>query len=173
MRQLLFACIVIAVTAAAAPGLFTRYMAGEGGAVSPAEEAAPAGSGSSPVSARQVEIEAERDGHFYVDAEINFRPVRLMVDTGATVIALRQSDAAAAGIRPRRADFEHPVQTANGTAYAAAASLDSVAVRDIEVSGVRALILPDDKLSMSLLGGSFLNRLARFEVADGTLIFEN
>ena len=172
MRQLIFACIVIAVTAAAAPGLFTRYIDGQSGAVSPAEEAASVGSGS-PVSARQVEIEAERDGHFYVDAEINFRPVRLMVDTGATVIALRQSDAAAAGIRPRRADFEHPVQTANGTAYAAAASLDSVAIRDIEVSGVRALILPDDKLSMSLLGGSFLNRLARFEVADGTLIFEN
>jgi aspartyl protease family protein len=171
MRQLLFACIVIAVAAAAAPGLFTRYIDGQSGAVSPVEEAA--GSGASPVNARQVEIEAERDGHFYVDAEINFRPVRMMVDTGATVIALRQSDAAAAGIRPRRADFEHPVQTANGTTYAAAASLDSVAIRDIEVSGVRALILPDDKLSMSLLGGSFLNRLARFEVADGTLIFEN
>src|SRR5688572_27353228 len=172
MRQLLFACIVIAVTAAAAPGLFTRYIEGRSGGAPAAEEAASAGSGS-PVGARQVQIEAERDGHFYVDAEINFRPVRLMVDTGATVIALRQSDAAAAGIRPRPADFEHPVQTANGTAYAAAASLDSVAIRDIEVSGVRALILPDDKLSMSLLGGSFLNRLARFEVADGTLIFEN
>jgi aspartyl protease family protein len=173
MRQLLFACIVIAAAAAAAPGLFTRYIDRQSGAVSPAEELASAERASSSVSARQVSIEAERDGHFYVDAEINFRPVRLMVDTGATVIALRQSDAAAAGIRPRRADFEHPVQTANGTAYAAAASLDSVAVRDIEVSGVRALILPDDKLSMSLLGGSFLNRLARFEVADGTLIFEN
>jgi aspartyl protease family protein len=96
-----------------------------------------------------------------------------MVDTGATVIALRESDAAAAGIRPRGADFEHPVATANGTTYAARAELDSVAVRDIEVSGVRALILPDDQLSISLLGGSFLNRLARFQVADGTLIFEN
>ena len=170
MRQLLFACIVIAVTAAAAPGLFTRYVEAQGGPPS-AEAASAAPARSSALS--QVEIEAERDGHFYVDAEINFRPVRLMVDTGATVIALRQSDAAAAGIRPHRADFERPVATANGTTYAAEAKLDSVAVRDIEINGVRALILPDDQLSISLLGGSFLNRLARFEVAGGTLMFEN
>ena len=172
MRQLLFACIVIAVTAAAAPGLFTRYLEAQGSAMSVADETRPA----APARSRalnQVDIEAERDGHFYVDAEINFRPVRLMVDTGATVIALRQSDAAVAGIRPHRADFEHPVATANGTTYAAEAKLDSVAVRDIEINGVRALILPDDQLSISLLGGSFLNRLARFEIADGTLMFEN
>ena len=56
---------------------------------------------------------------------------------------------------------------------AAETELDSVMVDDIEVGGVRALVLPDDQLSVSLLGGSFLNGLARFEVADGTLIFEN
>ena len=171
MRQLLFACIIIAVTAAAAPGLFTRYLEAEGAAPA-ADNAGPANPARAPAPSR-VEIEAERDGHFYVQAEINFRPVRLMVDTGATVIALRQSDAAAAGIRFRAADFAHPVATANGTTYAAEAELDSVAVRDVEVSGVRALVLPDDQLSISLLGGSFLNRLARFEVADGTLMFEN
>ena len=38
---------------------------------------------------------------------------------------------------------------------------------------MRAFVLPDELLWVSLLGGSFLNRLARFEVADGTLIFEN
>ena len=173
MRQLLFACIVIAVTAAAAPGLFTRYLEAEGAAPPAADNAGRAQPATRAPAPSRVEIEAERDGHFYVDAEINFRPVRLMVDTGATVIALRQSDAAAAGIRPRAADFAHPVATANGTTYAAEAELDSVAVREVEVSGVRALVLPDEQLSISLLGGSFLNRLARFEVADGTLMFEN
>jgi aspartyl protease family protein len=96
-----------------------------------------------------------------------------MVDTGASVVALRQSDAVAAGLRPRSADFDQPVSTANGTAYAAAANLETVAVSDIEVNGVRALILPDEQLNVSLLGGSFLNRLERFQVESGTLIFEN
>ena len=70
-----------------------------------------------------------------------------MVDTGATVVALRASDAAAAGIRVRDADYVNPVQTANGTTNAAEAMLDSISVDDIEVSNIRALIVPDDQLS--------------------------
>lgn len=122
---------------------------------------------------REVRIKAGRDGHFYVDADVNLRPVRLMVDTGATVVALRASDAAAAGIRVRDADFTNPVQTANGQTRAAEAMLDSIAISDIELRHIRALIIPDDQLAISLLGGSFLHGLHRFEVEDGTLVFEN
>jgi aspartyl protease family protein len=78
-----------------------------------------------------------------------------MVDTGASVIALRKSDAEAVGIRPAPGAYEHPVSTANGTAYAAEAELDSIAVRDIELAGVRAMVLPDEQLGISLLGASF------------------
>ena len=171
MRNFLFASVAIAVLAVSAPDLIERYVAqGPESTSFAAETKTP---GARVAHARQVTIQAERDGHFYVDAEINFRPVRMMVDTGASVIALRRSDAAALGIRPRAAEFDQPVATANGTAYAAGTQLDNVVVNDIEVSGVRALILPDEQLSVNLLGGSFLNRLARFQVESGTLIFEN
>ncbi|MGH6926280.1 MAG: TIGR02281 family clan AA aspartic protease [Propylenella sp.] len=142
-------------------------------ALAPDDEEGPAPEEPPTPAGLKVEVKAARDGHFYVDAEVNFREVRFMVDTGATVVALRQSDAAAAGIRPRPADFLHPVQTANGTTNAAAATLDSVTVAEIEVRNVRALVLPDEQLSVSLLGASFLNGVERFEVTDGTLIFEN
>jgi aspartyl protease family protein len=174
MRPLLLSAVLIALVGASLPSLIARYV--------PSPQAARSMPGANAVETRpptsaagrssEVRIEAERDGHFYVDAEINDRPVRLMVDTGATVVALRQSDAETAGVRVRDADFTHAVSTANGTAYAAEADLDSVGVRDIEVGRVRALILPDDQLAISLLGGSFLNRLARFQVEDGTLVFE-
>ena len=178
MRALLLASLLIVLTAVAAPHLFSAYM--EGRPSSAAEVSAePAASEERPAAAEEssspdsVRIDAAADGHFYVDAEINFRSVRMMVDTGATVIALRESDAATAGIRVRHADFAHQVQTANGSASAAEAYLDSVAIADIEIGDVRALILPDDRLKVSLLGGSFLGRLKRFEVADGTLVLEN
>jgi aspartyl protease family protein len=176
MRNFLLASIAIAVLAVSAPDLIKRYVAQTGGPESPETPSLAVATktpGARPAHARQVVIKAERNGHFYVDAEINFRPVRMMVDTGATVIALRQSDAATLGIRPRASDFDQPVATANGTAYAAGTQLDNVVVRDIEVSGVRALILPDEQLNVSLLGASFLNRLARFQVEGGTLMFEN
>jgi aspartyl protease family protein len=174
MRNLLFASAAIVVFGVAAPGMISRYVAPEG-AEAEAVSAAPEESAASAATAggRQVEIRASRDGHFYLDAEINFRPVHFVVDTGATVVALRESDAAKAGIRVAKSAFDKPVSTANGVAYAAAVMLDNVRVEDIQVNGVRALVLPDEQLGISLLGAAFLNKLGRFEVADGTLIFEN
>jgi aspartyl protease family protein len=174
MRSLLAASVLIAGVAVAMPALFKSYMPEPRSAHAVDSEMVAAEDGASiPAGPRQVEIAAANDGHFYVDAEINFRPVHLMVDTGATVVALRQSDAEAAGIRLQRGDFTNPVQTANGTTMAAQTLLDSIVVEDVEVRNIRALVIPDDQLSISLLGGSFLNGLQRFEVADGTLIFEN
>jgi aspartyl protease family protein len=178
MRNLLLASAVIVLAAVSAPGLLTRYLetSREPEASLQARQIGGAGETEEPARAsggHVHEIEIARDGHFYVDADINFRPVRLVVDTGATVVALRESDAVSAGIRMRPSDFQHPVQTANGTTNAAQATLESVEVAGIEVRNVRALVLPDDQLSISLLGGSFLSGLERFEVQDGTLTFEN
>jgi aspartyl protease family protein len=172
MRPLLVTSLLIVLVAGAAPKLFESYMDARGEA-SPTHPRRAEAAARPTLAPRQVELAAEADGHFYVEAEINFRPVRMMVDTGASVIALRRSDAEAAGIRPAPADFDRPVSTANGTAYAAEAALDAVRVNDIEVEDVRALVLPDEQLAVSLLGQTFLSRLARFEVSGGTLVFEN
>lgn len=179
MRSLLFVSAIIVLVAVAAPSLFTRFMDGSHASSPPTREgmtrevAVVRPDRQERSLGRRVEVEAARDGHFYVDAEINFRPVHLIVDTGATVVALRESDAASAGIRVVPADFEHPVQTANGTTNAAQATLDSISIDDIEVRDVRALVLPDDALAISLLGGSFLNDVERYEVTDGVLVIEN
>jgi aspartyl protease family protein len=175
MRSILVICVLIGLAAVAAPHVFTYYVhkpvADSAASVS---EVTPDSDKPQPApGVRQVAIQAERDGHFYVEADINNRPVRLMVDTGATVVALRASDAASAGIRPLPADYTDPVQTANGKTMAAEAILDRIVIEDIELHHIRALVVPDDQLSLSLLGGSFLNGLQRFQVADGTLIFEN
>ena len=175
MRTLLLTCILIGLAAVAAPQLFTHYMQ-QPMTANVVEASAPSAEGENapPPGVRQVQIEAEGDGHFYVNADINSgHNIRLMVDTGATVVALRASDAAAAGIRPLQSEYVDPVQTANGTTMAAEAMLDRMSVEDIEIHHVRALVLPDDQLSLSLLGGSFLKGLQRYQVADGRLIFEN
>lgn len=173
MRTLLFVSILIVLAASSAPGLLARYIQQSPARAGPVAEAAATAEPSQRAPRSGFEVKAERDGHFYLEAEINFRPVRMMVDTGATVVALRASDARAAGIRVTAADFTQPVQTANGTTGAAEALLDVIAIEDIEVRNVRALVIPDEKLRTSLLGGSFLHRLRRFEVSDGTLMFEN
>ena len=106
MRGLLLTSVCLAVAAMAAPGLVERYVGGSGAdGVAGRMQASAQESSADPVRPGYVEVAAENDGHFYVDAEMNFARVRLLVDTGATVTALRQSDAEAAGIRLIAADF--------------------------------------------------------------------
>ena len=144
-------------------------------AVAPQRQASAqqaAGPRESVASGRSLMVERERDGHFHIDTRVNGRFVPALVDTGASVVVLRETDAANAGIRPRPSDYTAVVSTANGKVKAAPAKLDRVEAGGITVYDVPALVLPDDVLTTNLLGMSFLSRLRRYEVADGRLMLE-
>jgi aspartyl protease family protein len=119
---------------------------------------------------RSVEIRASRNGHYETRAYVNGRSIDVMVDTGATVVALTWNDARAAGIHVRDSDFKQRVSTANGEARVAPVTLDSVSIADITVRNVRAVVAEPDRLETTLLGMSFLSRLGKAEMSRGTLV---
>jgi aspartyl protease family protein len=121
---------------------------------------------------RTVAIEADRRGHFQVEGRIDGRRMDFMVDTGASVIALRESDASRLGVRPMPRDYTAQVKTANGAIHAAPVQLDHVEIGGLGVRNVAAMVLPDEALSENLLGLSFLSRLRRYEYAHGRLVLE-
>jgi aspartyl protease family protein len=123
-------------------------------------------------SGRTLTLSSGRDAHFELTARIEGRPVDFIVDTGATLVILRESDAASIGIRPSRSEYTATVSTANGQTKAAPATLDRVEAGGITVYGVRALVLPDEALWRNLLGMSFLSKLKRYEVANGRMVLE-
>jgi aspartyl protease family protein len=139
-------------------------------AVMAAEPTTPAEPASS--NSRSVVVRPGRNGHFEVDGRVDGRFMKFMVDTGATVIALNESDAAMLGIHPSQPEFSALVKTANGTARAAPTRLSRVEIQDLVVRDVDAVVLPDTALSDNLLGLSFLARLSRFSYSDGELVLE-
>ncbi len=128
-------------------------------ASTPAATVAPAAMTVAPASAtanfRTMEIKAGRDGHFQVEARVDGRRLDFVVDTGASQIALRESDAARLGIHPTPRDYSVKVFTANGVGRAALVELRMVEIGNIVVRDVRALVHPDEALSVNLLGMSF------------------
>ena len=128
--------------------------------------AAPQGAG------RSVTLARDKSGHFQADARVDGRTIGFMVDTGATVIALTESDAARIGIRPFKGDYTTSVTTANGSAKAAPVKLASIDIGGVVVRDVAALVMPDSALGQNLLGMAFLSRLKRFEYANGKLVLE-
>jgi aspartyl protease family protein len=118
---------------------------------------------------RTMAISADLRGHFIVHPTLDGRRVRMLVDTGASLVTLSHEDAQLAGIRVSGRDFTRAIATANGTVQAAPVRIREMRVGDIVVYDVEALVLPQGRLGTSLLGMSFLRRLGGFEISQGRL----
>jgi aspartyl protease family protein len=115
------------------------------------------------------QLRAALDGHYYAEAEINGRSVDVMVDTGASMVALTYEDAERAGLRLRPSDFTGRVNTANGVASVAPVTLDRITIGRVTVRDVRAAVCERGRLNKTLLGMSFLSRLDRVDISQGRL----
>lgn len=171
MRQILFFAVAVLL----AGGYFARY-ADRAVAVHPSAQTAAIEPAYQPrqaaTSGRSLILDSDRQGHFKTEARIDGRYIDFLVDTGASLVVLRESDAGRVGIRPMPRDYTATISTANGKIKAAPAKLDRVEVGGITVFDVPALVLPDEALGQNLLGTSFLSRLKRYEYANGRLVLE-
>jgi len=120
-----------------------------------------------------TEIKGGTNGHFITDAYVNNQTLRVLVDTGASAVALSYEDADRVGLTPRLLTFDVPVSTANGVVKAARAKLSKVEIDNVRVDNVDALVLPQGALQGTLLGMSFLSRLSSFGSENGTLTLKN
>ncbi|HTM96639.1 MAG TPA: TIGR02281 family clan AA aspartic protease [Croceibacterium sp.] len=109
------------------------------------------------------------DGHFYADVSIDSQDVRMLVDTGASVIALTGSDAEALGLEWSDDELYPIGRGASGDVIGKPVRLDRVRLGDLEAEGVEAIIVPEG-LDVSLLGQSFLGRVGKVEIEDGRMV---
>ena len=128
-------------------------------------QAAPVPAVSTPATGAPAQVLKAADGHYWADALIDAKDgghaVRVMVDTGASVVALTRDDAARLGLKLTADDFSGAVITASGRVRAAPVELQAVAVAGARVDRVEALVV-EAGLPHSLLGMSYLGRLSSF-----------
>lgn len=103
-------------------------------------------------------------GHFVTGGSINGRPVRFMVDTGATTVAMSVADAERIGLDYKRGE-RGQAATAGGTVPIWLVNLSSVRIGDVEVNNVDAAVMPA-QMPFVLLGNSFLSRFQMRREAD-------
>ncbi len=104
----------------------------------------------------RVVLSVGSGGHFFSQGLINGRPAQMVVDTGATVVALSLADAQRIGLKY---EGGQPVMisTANGMATGWRVKLQSVQLGDVTVYQVDAVVAPSG-MPFVLLGNSFLSR---------------
>lgn len=117
-------------------------------------QAASVGGNSSP----SVTLYANAQGHFISECQINGAPLKFLLDTGATTVALNSGDAKFANIDYKRGNLVK-VGTANGIVTAYQVTIANLKIGNITLSQVEASVLEGGSPSIVLLGMSALNRL--------------
>lgn len=129
--------------------------------------------GGSPGDARvtssgEVRLGRAGDSHFYADANVDGTNIRMMVDSGASVVALTRRDAESIGIDVDRLPVAGMARTAGGDVPMRRVVLDSVDIDGIEVRRVEAAVVDAD-MEVSLLGQSYLAKLDSVNVEGDTM----
>ena len=156
MRFDLSSAAVLALAVASA--LATAWWMDQAGLRGSAQAATPV---STPATGHAAQVVRAADGHYWAEADIDGRAVRVMVDTGASVVALTPADAARLGLKLTAADFSGTVLTASGPVRAAPVRLDAGAGGGGRgTAGAGGGGVPGRR--DSLLGMSYLGRLSAF-----------
>ena len=114
------------------------------------------GTQETPANLSQIVIPAGPGGHFSAEGSINGKSVTFLVDTGATVVALSQTEANRIGLDWKKGK-PGITQTANGAVPIYGINISSVRVGNVEIANVAAVVVPAE-MPMVLLGNSFLSR---------------
>jgi len=117
-----------------------------------------------------VELQRESDGHFYADVQVNGSNLHMLVDTGATGIALSRDDARAAGLATSIGMNDVVGEGADGAVHGEYVRLDNVSLGGTSASGLEAIVLNGG--SQSLLGQEFLAKFDSVEIRGDTMVLK-
>lgn len=116
---------------------------------------------------KETRIPMAIDGHFWVDAKVNGKDVKFLVDSGATMTTLDRETAAAAGVAvSERAD--QYVRTGNGIIRVSSGRVADFEIGTIKRSDVGVQVANSDDLNV--LGMNFLSSLSRWGVEGRWLV---
>lgn len=119
--------------------------------------------------AGETVLQRQADGHFYAEVTAGVTSLRMMVDTGASVVALTGDDARAIGLHWDDSEIVLIGHGASGPVSGVNRQIERLQLGNIEAHGVHAVVIPEG-LVTSLLGQSFLSQIRRVEIVDDEMV---
>ena len=114
-----------------------------------------------------LDIPRSPDGHFYADVDVNGSKLHMLVDTGASQIALSREDARSAGIATSIGMPNIIGEGADGSVHGEVATADRISLGNAKAESMPVLVLNSG--GQSLLGQSFLAKFASVEIHGDTM----
>lgn len=121
------------------------------------------------VEGGETHVPLARDGHFWLEAEVNGQRARFLVDTGATLTAISSETAARVGLEPRATGLPVRMQTAAGPVAAELTTIDELRFGNVAARGLDAVIAPGLGPT-NVIGMNVLSRLQSWRVENNVMI---
>ncbi len=121
------------------------------------------------IEGQSLRIAVSGDGHYWVDGAINGTPTRFLVDSGASVTALSEGAARAAGLNVDRDGMPMIMQTANGRVEARRSTVATLSLGPIRASDLPVVVSPAFG-EVNVIGMNMLSRLESWGVHNGEMV---
>ena len=119
------------------------------------------------ISGEAIELRRQDDGHYWIMVDINGKPVRFMVDSGATMTAINATTAKEAGVEAN--GYPIILSTANGRVAAKRATVQSLVVGPHKIEN-HPVVVSESFGDVNLLGMNFLNNMQSWRVEANKMI---
>ena len=110
----------------------------------------------------RVEVSRARDGHFHIDGAIQGKPVRFLIDTGASTVSISRQFADSIGLG---CNVVSTFRTANGVVQGCTSRVGELDFGPFRIENLAVAILPD-LASDALLGMNALRHVRMEQAAD-------
>jgi len=121
------------------------------------------------ISGTPMTLRKSDDGHFWVTADVNGRPVRFLIDSGATFTALSANAARQAGVEADGLSLKTVIETANGTVEAERGTIGKLDVGSLTMRD-HDVVIADAFGDTNVLGMNFLSDLESWRVEGSSMI---
>ncbi len=116
-----------------------------------------------------LHVPVAADGHYWVEGRINGSPARFLIDSGATVTALSEQTARAAGLNFEVGAPGVVLNTANGRIEAQRSNISTLSIGPINASDLPVLVSPAFG-EVNVVGMNFLSKLKSWGVENGKMV---
>ena len=121
------------------------------------------------ISGEAIELRRQDDGHYWIMVDINGRPVRFMVDSGATMTAINATTAQEVGVETD--GYPIVLSTAIGRVAAKRATVRSLAVGPHKIEN-HSVVVSESFGDVNLLGMNFLNSIQSWRVEANVMVLQ-
>ncbi|MBN8500435.1 MAG: TIGR02281 family clan AA aspartic protease [Sphingomonadales bacterium] len=122
------------------------------------------------VSGSETIIPMASDGHFWVTALVNGKPLDFLIDTGATYTGIGRTTARNLGITPDPRELPLELETANGVITARLGTVETLRFGNIAISGLQVAVPDQTSDDTQVIGMNLLSQLGSWRVEGDKLI---